>query len=451
MANEVNRREFLVRTAAVAGATTGAALLQACAPVTAPAAEEGAGPQMAEPVKLTLWQGSWLWDEYFPTIGTKMEAAGISPKVEVDNPPIGWDELYAKYWLAGEAGVFPDLIWAAPDMMVRSLNNDAWLPIPEEAISYDWIKESFIQESIDQLLVDGSYYLICWEMATMALQVNRSILAEAGFDSEPTNFDEFLEMAKASVNKDGDKVLRSGFGIHGVKDIYRDILQSMGGEHLTDLFGTEIPFNNELGWEAWELLADFERKHDVLHFKFGKGLGWTGQTYVQGFSAFGWTSAAVNNELEANVQDVETGTTSARHCMPQIGPDGYRLGIAPNWGMVVTSATAEEKRDAAWQVYKYGLTKENLLDYISYTNTPPTHVEIAAMGADAFQGDRAAQYAVELADAICCGKVFALPPDIPLWDSVHETIYEKIVFDGMSAQDAMASEMSTLEKALQVS
>ena len=29
MANEVNRREFLVRTAAVAGATTGAALLQA--------------------------------------------------------------------------------------------------------------------------------------------------------------------------------------------------------------------------------------------------------------------------------------------------------------------------------------------------------------------------------------------------------------------------------------
>ncbi len=268
--------------------------------------------------------------------------------------------------------------------------------------------------------------------------------------ASPTNFDEFLEMAKASVSKDGDKVLRSGFGIHGVKDIYRDILQSMGGEHLTDLFETEIPFNNELGWEAWELLADFERKHDVLHFKFGKGLGWTGQTYTQGFSAFGWTSAAINNELEANVQDVETGTISARHCMPQIGPDGYRLGIAPNWGMVVTSATAEEKRDAAWQVYKYGLTKENLLDYISYTNTPPTHVDIAAMGAGAFQGDRAAQYAVELADAICCGKVFALPPDIPLWDSVHETIYEKIVFDGMSAKDAMASEMSNLGKALQV-
>ena len=65
MANELNRRDFLVRTAAVAGATTGAALMQACMPVTAPA-EEAAGPQMAEPVKLTLWQGSWLWDEYFP-------------------------------------------------------------------------------------------------------------------------------------------------------------------------------------------------------------------------------------------------------------------------------------------------------------------------------------------------------------------------------------------------
>ena len=424
MANELNRRDFLVRTAAVAGATTGAALMQACMPVATPA-EDAAGPQMAEPVKLTLWQGSWLWDEYFPTIAPNMDAAGIMPKVEIDNPPIGWDELYEKYWLAGEAGVFPDLIWAAPDMMVRSLNNDAWLPIPKEAISYDWINESFIKQSIDQLLVDGSYYLICWEMATMALQVNRTILQEVGFDSEPASFEEFLEMAKASVSKDGDKVLRSGFGIHGVKDIYRDILQSMGGEHLTDLFATEIPFNNELGWEAWELLADFERAHDVLHFKFGKGLGWTGQTYSQGFSAFGWTSAAINSELEANVQDVETGTISARHCMPVIGPDGYRLGIAPNWGMVVTSATAEEKRDAAWQVYKYGLSKENLLDYISYTNTPPTHVEIAAMGADAFAGDRAPQYAVELADAVCCGKVFALPPDIPLWDSVHETIYER--------------------------
>ena len=76
-----------------------------------------------------------------------MEAAGIMPKVEIDNPPIGWAELFEKYWLAGEAGVFPDLIWAHPSMMVRSLNNDAWLPVPKEAISYDWINESFIQQS----------------------------------------------------------------------------------------------------------------------------------------------------------------------------------------------------------------------------------------------------------------------------------------------------------------
>ena len=408
--------------------------MQACMPVTAPA-EEAAGPQMAEPVKLTLWQGSWLWDEYFPTIGPNMEAAGIMPKVEVDNPPIGWEELFEKYWLAGEAGVFPDLIWAHPSMMVRSLNNDAWLPVPKEAISYDWINESFIQQSLDQLFVNDSYYLICWEMATMALQVNRTILQEAGFDSEPTNFEEFLE--------DGEGVCeqrwRQGVALPAsVSTVSRTSTGTFCRAWGRASHRPSSPprFRSTMSWagkrgSCWPISR---RKHDVLHFKFGKA--WEGRvrpTYrvsqrlagLQQPSTMSWRPMCRMWRRERSAPAT---------CMPQIGPDGYRLGIAPNWGMVVTSATAEEKRDAAWQVYKYGLTKENLLDYISYTNTPPTHVEIAAMGADAFQGDRAVQYAVELADAICCGKVFALPPDIPLWDSVHETIYEKIVFDGMSAQ-----------------
>ena len=99
---------------------------------------------------------------------------------------------------------------------------------------------------------------------------------------------------------------------------------------------------------------------------------------------------------------------------------------------------------------KFGLSKENLLTYIKYTNSPPTHKAIAAMGKYAYSGVLADQLAIELADAVQDGKVFALPPDIPLWDEVHETIYQKIVYDGMSGKDAMLSEIDTLQKCLVV-
>ena len=173
----------------------------------------------------------------------ELQAGG--PNVDLELPPIGWDELYSKYWIAGEAGVFPDIIWAAPDMMVRSMNNDIWLPFPDEAIPSAWIEDNFVAPSLEQLKVDGSYYLVCWEMAMMGLQANKNILSEIGYDSLPGSFNEFVDMAKAAVVKDGDNVTRSGFSIHGIKDIYRDILQSMGGEHLTDIWEDEVPFNNE--------------------------------------------------------------------------------------------------------------------------------------------------------------------------------------------------------------
>jgi multiple sugar transport system substrate-binding protein len=450
MSTRISRRDFLKGAALAAGAM-GAGALSACAP-QAPEEEEveqapADVPAPAEPVQLSLWRGSnGIWDDHFEKIAEYMADAGITPLVEIAQPHVPWSEWQDKVRISGEAGVGPDLIFTMNPLLTEQVANKMVLPIPEDVYSVADIENDFEMAWLGGLKFDGRYYNTPWDGGGFGLVCDVTNLKDAGVTDLPTNFDEFVEAAQKVVQYDeSGNLVRDGFGFFHTSYLYGMVYSSIGGQRPGPE-DTEITFDNELGWHAWDLVLAYEKEHEIHHWDFTKGMSpdLNQFQFTEGRGAFAVTNSAFSTGVEEQFGH-ECKTISLKACIPE---GELRHPMSPGWGLAVTSACPEEKLDAAWAVFRFVATPEMCGAYQLATGFASGNKEVQAKGAAGFTGPRAEDMAVEVQDVACCGYLRWDGLDQPTYMHEHENVYTDMLHEGMTAQEAMANRVDAMLKGL---
>ncbi|MGD2155574.1 MAG: ABC transporter substrate-binding protein, partial [Anaerolineales bacterium] len=384
MKEHFSRRDFL-RTMGVVSSGT---LLAACATQATeepeePMEEEPAVPSEDETVQLTMWHGDWsVWNPHFDGIAQRAFYAGVRPRVDLDAPPMPWNEYWDKVTISGEAGVGPEILYLNYNSYKRLYNAGAMRVIPESVYAIADIEKDFSVDILEPLKVfDGKYYYVPWELHPQGTVYNKSLLEREGFTEPPSGFDEFLEVAQACVKKENDQVVQSGLGMDGpYMFLFTVLLPSIGGEACSPYDETPDKMRTDEAAEAFELLADYEREHDILHPAFSIGVGgWWAGAYLYGKQAFCWWISGANITLEEQTLDKGSAITTD-NIIPKLGPEGFRVGTRPNWGPSVTTACPEEKLDTAWKLWKYTLSHEELAAYSNLTLMPSPRISVQEAG-----------------------------------------------------------------------
>lgn len=182
----------------ITAATLAAALvLTACgrdastdAPQTAQAIS--AGPATGT---VTIWaQGTE--GEALPGVLEAFKAE--NPDVDVQVTAVPWDEAQNKYRTAVAGGATPDIGMLGTDWMPGF--RDALEPTPGELDT-----SGMFPESIASTELGGTRYGVPWYVETRVIFYRTDLMRQAGFDTFPTTWDGFKQLARAMREKAGAK------------------------------------------------------------------------------------------------------------------------------------------------------------------------------------------------------------------------------------------------------
>ena len=183
------------------------------------------------------------------------------------------------------------------------------------------------------------------EVNTYLLIYNKRLLAEAGFDAPPANWDELKDMAAAISKKDDTGAVRQiGYGIitgwdSGVVHPWATLLMSNGGSYLND-DGTGTAFNSPQGLETLQLYAD-------LVANGGTDVSMAAQAEFENgrvgmMIMANWWRAGLQNAAGVDY-DTEVGVSAV-----PVGPSGESSAtMSYNWLWGVTASSPNQEK--AWE------------------------------------------------------------------------------------------------------
>lgn len=152
--------------------------------------------QAQDTVNLRL--STWQWEDpaYAPFwTGTTEAFMAANPGITIEafNFPI--DQLWDRLNIEIAAGTPPDLIEVTGFNVFQYMDQGVLAPLNECFAGTDIVEKVLAQDSyaVDE---DGNIYALNLSARTLQLYVNRALFDEAGV-AVPTNFEEFMEAAKA--------------------------------------------------------------------------------------------------------------------------------------------------------------------------------------------------------------------------------------------------------------
>jgi ABC-type glycerol-3-phosphate transport system substrate-binding protein len=444
MKEHLSRRDFLKTM----GLLSSGAFLAACGAEATEEADVAEKPAEDETVALSLWHGDWgVWNPYFDGIAERAFYAGVRPRVDLDAPPMPWNEYWDKVAISGEAGVGPEILYLNYNSYKRLYEAEAMRVVPETVYSTGDIDNDYWEPAMTPLKeFDGQYYYVPMELGPQGTAYNMSLLEREGFTEPPTNWEEFLEIAKACVKKENDQVVQSGLGMDGPYMFYHDLMASIGGDYPGWQDETPDKLKTDIAYEAMELLADYERKHDILHPAFSIGIGgWWAGAYLYGKQAFVWWISMANDTLEEQTLD-KGGAVPTKVIMPKLGAKGFQAGTRANWGFSVTTACPEEKLDAAWNLWKHCCGKDEQVEYVKLTTMAPSRLDVQAMGRDAYpDGPRGDEAILEMEAIVDSGYIYGQPLNEDLWREAFQDTYDDVI-GGKTAKQAFEDNWSKFQE-----
>lgn len=191
MSRPLDRRSLLQKSAAGATAAT----------IAAPMLNLNASAKRQDGGTLRVyWHPGHAYETYEEVIATFEED---NPGWTVNFELYQWPDLRTKVLADFAAGNPPDLLeepggWAQEFALAGYLQPlDDYIAADGEAMGFpdDWQPGT-----LERHVVDGSTYGIQLHLTCTLLFYNRAMLADAGFDEAPTNWEEFLEVAQATAN-----------------------------------------------------------------------------------------------------------------------------------------------------------------------------------------------------------------------------------------------------------
>ncbi len=222
--------------------------------------------------------------------------------------------------------------------------------------------------------VDGKPYGFPNEVNLYALNYNKRLLEEAGFDGPPATWDEMMSMAEKLTKRDGDRITQQGLGFisswaAGTVHPFTSLLNSNGGSLIADGKAT---LDTEQAKQAFQLVEDAFANRRVSSTQMASADANTTGPYLDNFVSgktamiimANWWESALKSGMKDRIADVGTAPIP-------VGPSGS--GPAPvsySWLTVVNAKADQPEQDAAWK-------------FLSWLNSPESgeagHSAMAAL------------------------------------------------------------------------
>lgn len=360
-----------------------------------------------------------------------------NPGVNIELVTVDFGELRTKIITGRTAGISADVYHFYHLWLPDFVNSGVLDQPPEDALAF--INENVAQGTIDAVSTsDGQTWGYPTEVNPYLLVYNKRLLAEAGYDAPPGNWDELKEIAAAITQVDDTGAISQvGLGVmpgwdSGIVHPFSALLFSNGGNYLS-ADRTVAEFNSPQGIETLQLYADLVANGGTDASINGLG-NFPSGTVGMVIMAPWWRASlraaeGVDFETEVGVAEIP------------VGPSGDApSSIAYTWLFAVDSNSPN--KEAAW-------------DFIHWMNAEHSEGEGSAIGdflvnalgaIPSFDHDQAA-FAESMSDhyvsAFVAASAYARPEQIVAGGQEIKTLLQveiEAVLAGMTTpEEALAS------------
>ncbi len=215
---------------------------------------------MAQDVTLTMLT-HWGTEDQLAAQQTIIDAyMSEHPDVAIELVTVDFGELRTKIITGRTAGISADVYHFYHLWLPDFVNSGVLAEPPQDSLTY--IDDNVAQGTIDAVSTsDGQTWGYPTEVNPYLLVYNKRLLAEAGYDAPPSNWEELKEIAAAITQVDDTGAISQvGLGVmpgwdSGIVHPFSALLFSNGGNYLS-ADRTVAEFNSPQGIETLQLYAD---------------------------------------------------------------------------------------------------------------------------------------------------------------------------------------------------
>ncbi|MBN1285529.1 MAG: extracellular solute-binding protein [Anaerolineae bacterium] len=297
----------------------------------------------------------------------------LYPDIEVIQSSFPYEEYQTKIAASVPAGTGPDVamiyfgwapLWAKSGFIA---------PLPAE------VQDVLVTEFapfVESTKLKGEHYAVPTSIRNFALVYNVNLLAEAGWDTPPDTWDEFVQAAKDCTKyDDAGNITQAGYYLEWGGDgwnWWRPLIEAYGGQVFSEDYKTAL-WNEGGALDAWNYMLDFTQVHKTSIPGFYEG-------ELEAFAA-GLTcmtpqlTFAVGFLRDNAAPEVEWAVA----VMPE-GPAG-RITTGSSWPLALTTKALEDeaKLDAATKFLLYMASAEGQERYNDITGELPSRMDMVEL------------------------------------------------------------------------
>jgi len=337
----VNRRTALKYGAGAAGAAALAgrswpAAAQDATPATS-AGFDLSGMEISGDVEIEYWQYEFaskttLVEELIP----QFEEA--NPGITVTQVNFPYDDFRQQVAAAVQAGEGPDVLNVFYGWIPAYVQQQFLQPLSQDAFPHDLIESEYFP-MVQAARVGEEYYALPTAVRTLGLFVNNDLLEAAGVEP-PTNWEETVEVAMATTQRDGDnfEIVGMTWDIGGQgHHWWRECLIRQNGLAPYSEDNREVFWSDPEGVEAFEWLAAFLLEHEVTQSGF----------QTDGATAFQNGAAALHVDGSYRVGAYTTNAPDLNYSIVPLPGNVNQGSFASFWANTITRNAAEGDKNIA--------------------------------------------------------------------------------------------------------
>ncbi len=378
------------------------------------------------------------------------EFNAANPGILVRQEPQNWGEIYAKAPAAVAAGNAPELLFAIPDFTPILKGLGALEPVDDFVAELDR-EHDFVDAAVAPYTYDGGTWAVPLYNMVQSLWYRKSVLAQAGINP-PSTWSEWKEAAEALSSAD-----RYGIGLPANRQLYTDqtiynLMINAGAAEIYNPDGT-LRFDNAQTVKAYAFYNDLYQHSppDSPSWTWGEAeacFASGGCGMIMQFTVI----TTYDTQAEGDPDDLGVVAIPRADDQSESGAIAYSNAV-----MILTDD--EQKREAAKAFISFILEPEN---YGRFLNMEPgLFLPVTADGAQAetfWNEPMVVKYRSQVETMIensqngmlfgfTGGNTFPSISAISAQNLIAETL-QRLVIDGESPADAVASGQERMEEAL---
>ncbi|MBN1374398.1 sugar ABC transporter substrate-binding protein [Candidatus Dojkabacteria bacterium] len=308
------------------------------------------GDPTTEKIEIVYW-GLWEPNSVMEDVIAAYEAKHQNVKIIYVQKSFSQYEASLPYRLSEEAG--PDIVRI----------HNTWLPVlqkhltplPSKIMSTSEYSQNFYNTAVKSFTgSDNAIYAIPLEVDGLVLYYNKDLLAQAGFTSPPTDWDEFLEMSIKLTKRSGTTITQAGAAIGTANNINHadEIIALLLLQNSANIIAQDgkASLSNQKVKESLSFYTGFVKTHNVWNDALSNDLvmfhsGKLAMMFAPSWRVFDIINA--NPEINFDIAPV-----------PQLPANQVPIDLGSYWGEAVSAQC--DHPEIAWDFIKYLSEAEQL-------------------------------------------------------------------------------------------